>query len=475
MPVVVESKLEEDGDYNKQKTDEDEGELIQIDGGGDDFQISLPIEMILEFLSRLPFKSLRRLSCTSKYLYNTVNHNPHFSRSHFINHSRKYPYLVLYINSVTTENRPVLHKSFFYDRNLVYNPNANPDVKVRLTNPYKGGKGNLFGYCNGLSCFTKVCKKNAFVIDVWNFTTNELLRIIPPVIVDNEDTSPTRGFGYTIVSRGFGFDSLNNEYKLVLIVFTRKTRCGQGFVYTFGTKSSWKQINLPGQRATASLQGTFTPHGGGGALFWMTLDPRIILHFDLHHDKFQYVIIPLARNEYPTSKDHIRLFELAGFLGVAVFLWKSNATTTLEQVHLKLLKDNQVWLKKTIDISSCSIPYTANFRFISFYDQISLHWKDPNSFQFFNLQSKCLKVVQKLASGIWENRLPQLAKDEDYWLNCEVQNISSLRTLLPERAQKSDFKSVRSMMMKCVEDVYLVQESKTLGLLASFYPAKINQ
>ncbi|KAI3900207.1 hypothetical protein MKW92_042467, partial [Papaver armeniacum] len=284
--------------------------------------------MILEFLSRLPFKSLRRLSCTSKYLYNT-----------------------------------------------------------------------------------------AFVIDVWNFTTNELLRIIPPVIGDNEeDASPTNGFGYTIVR-------------------------GQGFVYTFGTKSSWKQINLPGQRATACLQGTFTPYGGGGALFWMTLDPRIILQFDIHQDKFQYLIIPLARNECPTSKDHIRLFELAGFLGVAVFLWKSNATTTLEKVHLKLYKDSQVWLKKTIDISTCSIPYTAKFRFISFYDQILLHWMDPNSFQFFNLQSKCLKVVQKLASGIWENGLPKLAKDEDYWLNREVQNISSLRTLLPERAQKSDFES----------------------------------
>ncbi|KAI3933946.1 hypothetical protein MKW92_051548 [Papaver armeniacum] len=359
----------------KQRTEKGEGEeLIQIDGGGDDFQISVPTELILEFLSRLQIKSLRRLSCTSKYLYNTINQNPHFARSHFINYSQKYPYLVLYVNSAMNENSPVLYKNLFYDRDVVHDRNDNRDVNVRLTLPYRG-QGGFFGYCNGLTCFTKVYKKTAFVIDVWNFTTNELLRIIPPVIVDKEDTSPTRGLGYTLMSRGFGFDSLNNEYKLVLIVFTRKTRCGQGFVYTFGTKSSWKQINLPGQRAT-TVQGTFIPYGGGGALYWMTSDPRIILQFDLHQDKFQYVRIPLERNEYPTSENHLRLFESKGFLGVAILVWRSNTTTSLEEVHLKIYKDNQVWVKETFDISTCLIPYRANFRFIGFSDQIStIHTK----------------------------------------------------------------------------------------------------
>ncbi|KAI3903340.1 hypothetical protein MKW98_031994 [Papaver atlanticum] len=411
----------------KQRTEEGEGgDSIQIDGSDDDFQISLPIELILEFVSRLPIESLRRLSCT-----------------------------MLYVNSVPTGNSPVLYKNLFYDTDFVYDRNDSLDVNVRSTITYRG-EGGFFGYSNGLSCFTKAYKKTAFVIDVWNFTTNELLRIIPPVMVDKEDTSPTRGLGY------------HNEYKLVLIVFIRKTRCRQGFVYTYGTKSCWKEIKLPEQRAT-SLQGTFIPCGGGGALFWMTLDPRIILQFDLHQDKFQYIRIPLERNEYPTSKNHFRLFEFKGFLGVAILLWRSNTTTTLEKVHLKMYKDNQVWVNETFDVSLCSIPFTASFRFFGFSDQVLLHWMDPNCFQFFNLHTKCLKVVRKLASGIHENRLPQRARDEDYWLYQEVRNISSLATLQPERAQKSDFKSVCSMMVKCIEDVFLVQQPKTLGVLASYW------
>ncbi|KAI3861083.1 hypothetical protein MKX03_021921, partial [Papaver bracteatum] len=102
-------------------------------------------------------------------------------------------------------------------------------------------------------------------------------------------------------------------------------------------------------------------------------------------------------------------------------------------------------------------------RFISFSDQALLYWMDPNCFQFFNLHSKCLKVVRKLTSCIWEKRLPQFARAEDYWLDCEVQNISSLTSLLPERAQKSDQASVNSMMMKGIEDMLLLQEPKTCG------------
>ncbi|KAI3861085.1 hypothetical protein MKX03_021923, partial [Papaver bracteatum] len=405
---------------NMKKKRTEKGELIRIDGGGDDdFEISLPTEIILE-----------RLSCTSKYLYNTINQNPHF-------------------------NSPVLYKNLFYDRDVVHDRNDNRDVNVRSTITYRG-QGAFFGYCNGLTCFTKVYKKTAFVIDVWNFTTNELLRIIPPAIVDKEDTSPTRGLGYTLMSRGFGFDSLNNEYKLVLIVFTRKTRCGQGFDRE---PQLFKAHSFPGR----------------GALYWMTSDPRIILQFDLHQDKFQYVRIPLERNEHPTSENHLRLFESKGFLGVAILVWRSNTTTTLEEVHLKIYKDNQVWVNETIDVSPCLIPYRANFRFIGFFDQVLLYWIDRKCFQFFNLHGKCLKVVRKLASCIGENRSPLCARAEDYWLNCEAQNITSLRTLLPERAQKSDFESVCSMMVKCIEDVFLVQQPKTLGVLASFLPSKINQ
>ncbi|KAI3951622.1 hypothetical protein MKW92_051562 [Papaver armeniacum] len=458
MSLAVESKIDGDYDCDKQmkKKQMKEGGFMQIDGGGGDFQISLPIELILEFLSRLPIKSLMRLSCTSKYLYNTVTQNPNFARSHFINYSQKYPFLVLYVNCLTAENPPKLYKNLFHPWDVHSDRNDNHDVNVSSTISYRN-KGNFLGYCNGLICFAKLFRKTA-VVDVWNFTTNELLRIIPPVIFDKDDTSPIRGFEYPFLSRGFGFDSLNNEYKLVFMLNTGSCRC---LVYTFGSKSCWKDFDVPEKKAT-SVQGTFIPYGGGGgALFWKTSDPGMILMFDLHQDKFQYIRIPLERNEYRTRRE---LFECKGFLGVAILIRSSSSGyRTLEKVHLKIYKDNQVWVKETFDISPYSIPFSDNFRCISFSDQVLLYWMDPNCFQFFNLHSKCLKVVRKLTSCIWEKRLPQCARAEDYWLDCEVQNISSLTTLLPERAQKSDQASVNSMMMKGIEDMLLLQEPKTCG------------
>ncbi|KAI3903360.1 hypothetical protein MKW98_032014, partial [Papaver atlanticum] len=362
-----------------------------------------------------------RLSCTSKYLHNSINQNPHFSRSHFINYSQKHPYLVLYVNCLTTENPSKLYKNLFHPWDVHYDLNDNHDVNVSSTISYRN-KGNFLGYCNGLICFAKLFGKTA-VVDVWNFTTIELLRIIPPVIFDKDDTSPIRGFECPFLSRGFGFDSLNNEYKLVFMLNTGSCRC---LVYTFGSKSC-----------------TFIPYGGGGALFWKTSDPGMILMFDLHQDKFQYIRIPLESIEYHTRKE---LFECRGFLGVAI-LFRSSSTTTLEKVHLKIYKDNQVWVKETFDISPYSIPFSGYLRFISFSDQALLYWMDPNCFQFFNLHSKCLKVVRKLTSCIWEKRLPQFARAEDYWLD----------------SQKSDQASVNSMMMKGIEDMLLLQEPKTCG------------
>ncbi|KAI3954443.1 hypothetical protein MKW92_014676 [Papaver armeniacum] len=260
VSFAVESKIGEedrDYDYDKQmkmkKKQRTEGGFMQIDGGGGDFQISLPIEFILEFLSRLPIKSLMRLSCTSKYLHNTINQNPHFSRSHLINYSQKNPYLVLFVNCLTTENPPKLYKNLFHPWDVHSDRNDNHDVNVSSTISYRN-KGNFLGYCNGLICFAKLFGKTA-VVDVWNFTTLELLRIIPPVIFDKDDTTPIRALDYPYLSRGFGFDSLNNEYKLVFMLNTGSRRC---LVYTFGAKSSWKDFDVPEQNAT-SVQGTFTP------------------------------------------------------------------------------------------------------------------------------------------------------------------------------------------------------------------------
>ncbi|KAI3907827.1 hypothetical protein MKW98_027139 [Papaver atlanticum] len=264
-----------------------------------------------------------------------------------------------------------------------------------------------------------------------------------------------------------GISSSLIEYKLVLIVFVFETRCPKCSVYTFGKKSSWKEFDFPDDYnfyprpvnsgiAATYISSVFTSYGGtggGGALFWMTIDPRVILLFDLREDKFRYIRIPLERNESCTISD-AKLFEHKGCLGVAILEMKSpvvaetsasNAisrdvpTSSVEKVHLKILKaykDDQVWIKETFDLSPFSIAFSTNFRLLSFSDQVFLYWVYPKGFQFFNLHRRCIKVVRNIAACIFDKKVPLSVKAQDYWLNCEFENITSLKTLLPEQAKK---------------------------------------
>ncbi|MCL7047727.1 hypothetical protein MKW94_026330, partial [Papaver nudicaule] len=434
----------------------------------------LPIELILEILSRLPVKSLTRLSCASKYLYNYINRNPHFNRLHMVNYSKKKPSLVFYVNYW---KQKFFFKNLFHARDVQDDDNDNYDVDLSHTFMHRD-RGEYLGYCNGLICFRQIVAEIGFAIDVWNFTTRELLRIIPPVIG-----------GYTLMSSGFGFDSINNEYKFVMIVSTGETK--KCFVYIFGNKSHWREVRSPDSGLLlTSPSATFASYGatggGGGALCWWTNDPLAILLFNLHEDKLQYIRIPVERNA------DVRMFEYKGYLAVPVLHKKSppavqgnNTTTTLtlEKVCLKILKaykDDQVWVEETIDLSAFSIPFKNNFCFASFSDQILLYWAEPKSFQFFNLHRKCIKVVKNVnaasSNSMIKKRLPQAARAKDYWLNSEVENIRSLKTLLPVRAQKSDRAALDSLMVESFKKMWTLQQPKTVGgFFYSYYHSKTRE
>ncbi|MCL7048485.1 hypothetical protein MKW94_029870 [Papaver nudicaule] len=320
---------------------------------------------------------------------------------------------------------------------------------------------------------------------VWNFTTYELLRIYPPVIEHQG-----KGFNYKVLACGFGFDSFRKEYKLVFIVrmlYTMSIKC---WVYRFGTKSSWEEISAPDvsrdPRSSHRSEdmfyrvATFTSYGGaggGGALFWRTINPRLILLFDLHQEKFQYIQSPVGGGKQSPAADDIRFFEHKGYLVVATLVKKAPVAvrrsgieikiSTLEKVHLNILKsykDDQVWVKETVDLSPYPIPYlNQHCRLVSFCDQVLLYWMEPKRFQFFNLHTKCRKEVRNLASSIIQKTPFRDLMAHDYRLNCEVENIFSLKTLLPKRAQRCDAAAMDAIVKKGFGHIWSLKEPKTVG------------
>ncbi|XP_026436152.1 uncharacterized protein LOC113334015 [Papaver somniferum] len=323
-------------------------------------------------------------------------------------------------------------------------------------------------------------------IDVWNCTTHELLSILPPVI---EHCHPLGvGNGYLPMSCGFGLDSINNEYKFVFFVIMLRTKALKCLVYTFGIRSSWTEVSLPAYHYPtenhASRLATFASYGGGGggALFWRTRDPQVILLFDLHEHKLENIRLPPERDEY-------RLFELKGFLGVAILEKKSlvgtSTTATLEKVHLEILKaykHRQVWVKlETIDISSYSIPFTRNSLLVSISVQVLLYWTDTcKGFQLFNLHMQCLQVVKNLDASLFDQFSLRhwLTGLDHYWLHCEVENICSLKTLLPQRARRvPNFARLDLITKNGCQQMWFMTKPKTVlgGVFTSYYQSKSNE
>ncbi|KAI3833903.1 hypothetical protein MKX03_012391 [Papaver bracteatum] len=452
----------------------------------DEFNILLPDEIILEFLSRLPMKPVMRFSSVSKYLYNSVHKDANFANSHLINYAQKHPFLVFYnINAnYGTKNQPMLYKNLFFIKGAdeIQSQSAQRGFlnfgRTITANCTFQLRDAFVGYCNGLICFTRNQTMISY-IDVWNFTTDELLRIFPPAIDHG-------GKKYRILSYGFGFDSFSKEYKLVFVVRMFNTMSLKCWIYRFGTKSSWEEISAPDEgrfplsdqssdNRTSFIfrEATFTTYGGagcGGALFWMTRNPRVILVFDLHQHKFQYIQLPFG----PGIRNYVRFFEYKGYLVISTLEKKAPAAgsrsgciTTLEKVHLNILKsykDDQEWVKETVDLSPYRIPFLGQHnRLVSFRDHVLLYWMDPNRFQFFNLHTKCLKVVREIALHTFQKTpLPDLLT-HDYRLNCEVENIFSLKTLLPRRAQRCDAATVTSIAEKGLGHIYSLKEPKTVG------------
>ncbi|MCL7048012.1 hypothetical protein MKW94_011596, partial [Papaver nudicaule] len=480
-------KAEEDQDYGKKKKKKKQ-------------RISLPSELILEFLSRLPIKPLTRLSCTSKYLYNYINQNPQFAKSHMINYSPKHPSLVFYImnGKEGIEHHSRLCRNLLHGHDDAFDYHETIIHKTIGTGRYEflgKTKWEFGGYCNGLVCFINMITPFTLTIDVWNCTTNELLSILPPVIEHHSPRGGCRGNGYLPMSCGFGFDSIDNEYKFVFLVIMIRTRILKCLVYTFGTKSSWTQVSLPTYyypiENHASRLATFASYEGG-ALFWRTCShPRTILLFDLHEHKLKNIQIPLRRNKSPAVPEEYRLFEYKGILGVAVLGKKSpvvllgtSAITTLEKVHLKILKaykHEHEWVElETVDLSSYSIPFTWNSQLVSICDQVLLYWSDTcKGFQIFNLHKKCLKAVRNLDPCFFNQISLRrwLTGLDNCWLHCEVENICSLKTLLPKRAQQvPDRASLNSIMFNGCHELWFSPKPKTVGgIFTSYYQSKSNE
>ncbi|XVE81982.1 hypothetical protein DITRI_Ditri15bG0110400 [Diplodiscus trichospermus] len=300
---------------------------------------SLPLDVIIEILLRLPVKSLCRFKCVCK-LWQFLISDPKFTRRHVsltivdkdIEHQRR----KLILNSCSLSSLYYVEYEAMASNHVMAVELDFPLVKSSLD------KVKFLGSFNGLLCIS-VEPERMFL---FNPAIKELKRI--PNLNINISSRPW----YRLVSRasiyGFGYDLSLDDYKLVKIVY-------ESFVYVYSLKTdTWRRAQNFSYHSFNSDHGVHL----NGAVHWVfgrgkhsaESRPRVIVAFDFAEGKFREVPLP---SDAPDS------FTTVGALGGCLcWLTVGTGTNATKRCDFWVMKEYGVkesWTKVVINIPFLSL------------------------------------------------------------------------------------------------------------------------
>ncbi|XP_034219060.1 F-box/kelch-repeat protein At3g23880-like [Prunus dulcis] len=235
---------------------------------------TLPDDIIVHILLRLPVKSLIRFSCVSKRWHSLVISDLEFAQSHFKLASKQ-----------KTLNRRLLLSTDSQLESLdLEAPSFGDNSSVRkLVSPFKLEDGaKILGSCNGLVCAIGVHEK----LYIWNPSTGL-----------SKTLSNTGSFGLwprikmSILHDcyGFGYVSAIDDYKLVVVT----DLIFKGEVAIFSLRANvWKRMKGPDDQSIAMQNDNGTLLNE--ALHWLPNHQLYMFAFDLAKEEFRKVPLPVT-------------------------------------------------------------------------------------------------------------------------------------------------------------------------------------
>ncbi|CAH8275718.1 unnamed protein product [Arabidopsis lyrata] len=186
---------------------------------------NIPMDIITDLFLRLPATTLVRCRILSKPCFSLID-SPNFIESHLNQTLQSGDHLMILLRG------PRLLCTVNLD---------SPDKVTDVEHPLKtGGLTEVFGSCNGLIGLSN----SPTDIAIFNPSTRQIHRL-PAESVDFPEGSTTRGY----VFYGFGYDSVNDDYKVVRMVQCKGGKADElvfGFPYEIKVfslkKNSWKRI-----------------------------------------------------------------------------------------------------------------------------------------------------------------------------------------------------------------------------------------
>ncbi|XP_026433658.1 uncharacterized protein LOC113331114 [Papaver somniferum] len=288
--------------------------------------------------------------------------------------------------------------------------------------------------------------------------------VVGSIVVVNPTRSQTLTFsyvtptgGYIYLCHGFGFDSLSQVYKAVIVFNSKDNEEFLCMIITLGT-CSWRNVVTktsemsppPGSsspfpsRMVTRVSRSFCRSATfcGGDLLWRTTNEvdndceiEMLLSFDLHREKIHFIRLPAECTLTPATMnahqylgvDH--LLEFKGYPCIArsekIMLsnsdhcghhcgYQSNfGCCCCCKVHMYILKDklNQVWVREeTFDVQikgqeglltgplccyfDSTSAVTPPTHILTLSDQVLLYWFNGECLILYNLLEKYLKVVK---------------------------------------------------------------------------------
>ncbi|KAK6928151.1 F-box domain [Dillenia turbinata] len=269
-----------------------------------------PEDLIIEILSYVPVKSLSRFKSVSKSWYSLIQ-KPNFIAKH-LHRSTKYPQnqgllILSQIQHFPPDQCPTeILLTLFVGKTLDFPSEVEfpPSVDKTL------GDFTLIGPCNGIFCFSS--KQGT---GLWNPSIKEF-RLLPQSCTVDE-------LKYPVSQVGFGFDSKDNDYKVLDIrsrTVSSQTHC---VVEIYSLRAdSWKRIDT--HFPNSVLNGWFPSRAFSNDVFYwvgsvdsMTdsiTDP--IYAFDMVDETFWEVPKPVILQN---SWHRILIFPLHGSVALVAF------------------------------------------------------------------------------------------------------------------------------------------------------------
>ncbi|VFQ65333.1 unnamed protein product [Cuscuta campestris] len=309
---------------------------VPVQDDGDSPVMRLPEELITNILTRLPVKSLLRLTRVSK-AWRSLIRSPAFARAHILLTAGDVRRLFLVASDRDEGTHSSVHSLARDDDSslISLHPLDSPP-------PFPCGSPTIVGACDGILCLTP----GGCNLFLWNPATGTSWELPAP-------------FGSDCCVRfGFGYHEKSQDYKVVKIS-SFESSDGSGYgnnVQIYSLKAnSWTSIYNYNTGYTTEkwilswgFEGGYIHNHGGvflkGALHWDVChrnSPPEILAVDLDKaDKYRTIPFPTCNNE--KEEPGMRLEVLWGHLALCLF---SPSEKTVEVWVMKEYADAGSWIR----------------------------------------------------------------------------------------------------------------------------------